>query len=96
MKSSFSPLKYVVRGKCTVSRLYQPVDLIPQIDAGAARKVKKIEEISSKSARLLQGLFLYLITVLLHWLFLQGLVATHRITLLSFFRALLLYKFLEL
>ncbi len=95
MKSSFSPLKYVVRGKCTVSRLYQPVDLIPQIDAGAARKVKKIEEISSKSARLLQGLFLYLITVLLHWLFLLGFVATHGIAPLSFFRALL-YKFLEL
>jgi len=39
-----------------VSRLYQPVDLIPAGDIQESRKVKKLEEISSKSARLLQGL----------------------------------------
>ena len=39
-----------------MSRLYQPLDMIPQSDVEASRKVKKIDEISSKSARLLQGL----------------------------------------
>jgi hypothetical protein len=53
-----------------VSRLYQPVDLIPAGDIQESRKVKKLEEISSKSARLLQGLsrnlqfFSYFVAVL--------------------------------
>ena len=57
MKALYCPLRQFVRGKwTTVSRLYQPLDMIPQSDVEASRKVKKIDEISSKSARLLQGL----------------------------------------
>jgi hypothetical protein len=55
MKYLYSPLVQLMRGKHTVSRLYQPFDMIPYSEVKETKKIKKLEEISSKSARLLQG-----------------------------------------
>jgi hypothetical protein len=56
MKYRYSALTVLVRRMYyTMSRLYQPLDMIPYSEVKETKKIKKLEEISSKSARLLQG-----------------------------------------